>query len=98
MKDASLWARKCDVTGEGMSAGYLLEQEDMYIKYEKDLLSYLKTEYAEDWETDDGRTLSDDFILEDAFDAGYYLYTEWTDKDDMQYIECEGKLYEFEMY
>lgn len=97
MIDATLYARKCDITGEGMSEGYLLEREGMYIKYEDDLVKYLRTEYAEDWEEDD-RTLSDDFVLNDSYEAGYYMWTEWRDKDDMQYLECEGKLYEIELY
>ena len=58
MMDATLWARKCEVTGETMSEGYLV-YDDVTIKEEKDLIEYLRKADPDMWEG-----VSDDFVLE----------------------------------
>lgn len=92
MKDSTLWARKCEVTGEGMSAGYVV-YEDVTIKNEDDLIDYMRKEDPDLWED-----VSDEYLLQEGYHAGDYYYTEWTDLDDMQYIEVDRKLYEIELY
>ena len=92
MKDSTLWARKCAVTGEGMSAGYVVF-EDVTIRNEDELIDYMRKEDPDMWDD-----VSDDFLLRDGYENGDYYYTEWTDLDDMQYIEVDRKLYEIELY
>ena len=36
------YARKCDITSEGMNEGYCILDGMMYIKYEKDMINILK--------------------------------------------------------
>lgn len=91
MKDAILWARKCEMTGEGMSKGYVV-YDDVFISNEDDLIKYMRTEDPSTW-----RDVSDNFLLMEGYETGEYYYTEWVELDEMQYIEVDGKLYEFEL-
>ena len=36
------WARKCDITGQGMNEGFCIEEGMMYIKYDKDMIKHLR--------------------------------------------------------
>lgn len=83
------WARKCDVTGEGMDKGYVVEEGNKYFKYEKDLINYLRQEYGAE-----EKFLSDAFILKEAYNNEEYYFTEW--EEDFQYIEVNGVLTEIE--
>ena len=66
------YARKCDVTGQGMNAGFCICDGAMYIKSEKHMSEHITndTDYAS---------------LEEAYDDDYYYYTEWEDEDDYQF-------------
>ena len=66
------YARQCDVTGEGMNAGFCIGDGAMYIKSEKHMIEHITndTEYAS---------------MEEAYDDEYYYYTEWEDEDDYQF-------------
>ena len=64
------FARTCDVTGEGMNEGFLY-LDTMYFKYEKDLIAQLKKDNK------DNEGMSDDFILNDSYNAETHYYTEW---------------------
>ena len=71
------YARKCDVTGNGMNAGYCICDGEMYIESEKHLSEHITndTEYES---------------VEEAYDDDYYYYTDWSDsdcEDDFQYEE-----------
>ena len=94
-----LYARQCDITGEGMNEGYCIEDGLMYIKYEKDMIKHLREvekkgnlEYDKD--VSEGR-LTDDWLIEDYYKADYYYWTEW-EEEDLQYKEVNGKLIELE--
>ena len=85
------YARACDVTGEGMNEGFCIQDGLMYIKYEKDMIKHLRavekegsTEYTAD--------MTDEFLLNDYYNADYYYYTEWEDEDEFQYEEINGIL------
>jgi hypothetical protein len=88
------FARQCSITGEGMNEGYVYYDGDMYFKYEKDFVMFLRyqNEHIEDiW------NLSDEFILSESYELGEYYYTEWEDEDDYQYYEDEnGKIFEIQ--
>jgi hypothetical protein len=88
------FARQCSVTGEGMNEGYVIGDGDFYIKYEKDLITFLRdnNEFPRENES-----LSDDFIMDEAYNLGEYYYTEWEDEDDYEYCEDEdGNIIEIE--
>jgi hypothetical protein len=81
------FARQCSITGEGMNEGFVYYDGEMYFKYQKDFVMFLKyqNEPIEDiWD------LSDDFILNESYDNGEYYYTEWEDEDDYEYCEDEN--------
>jgi hypothetical protein len=81
------FARKCSVTGEGMNEGFVIGDGDFYIKYEKDLITFLRdnNEFPRENES-----LSDDFIMDEAYNLGEYYYTEWEDENDYEYYEDEN--------
>lgn len=61
------YARKCDVTHEGMNEGWFTS-DDTYIKYEEDLIKWCeKKGYAD---------------RDEAYEDGAMYYTEW-DPDDI---------------
>tara|TARA_R110002096_G_C14077180_1_gene676152 strand:+ start:56 stop:346 length:291 start_codon:yes stop_codon:yes gene_type:complete len=94
------YARKCDVTGNGMNEGFCIKNGEMYIKYEKDLIKHLrdvekKANLEYDKDISEGR-LTDDFLLSDYYECGYYFWTEWECDDDIQYQEVNGVLTEID--
>ena len=90
-----LYARQCDVTEEGMNEGYCIQDGLMYIKYEKDMIKHLREVEREDNPAYD-KGLSDDFLLNDYYEADYYYWTAWECESDLQYEEVNGKLIELE--
>jgi hypothetical protein len=85
------YAKQCSVTGEGMNEGYVYYDGEMYFKYEKDFVLFLRyqNEPIEDiWD------LSDEFILNEAYELGEYYWTEWEDENEYEYYEENGKIFE----
>ena len=76
------WAREDSKTGKGINEGYVIcDGWDYYYFAEKsDLVEYLRRQIS-----DGGEGLSDDFILNDAYDNDVYCYTEWELEDEMYY-------------
>lgn len=68
------YARQCDITGQGMNAGFCIGDGAMYIKSEKHMSEHITndTEYAS---------------MEEAYEDDYYYWTEWEDEDDFQHWE-----------
>lgn len=100
-KEEIYWAKQCDITGEGMNEGFCIDGGHMHIKYEKDMIEWLK---SKDWEFENEYGLLiniaklDDFeLLECAFNDEIYLWTQWFEKEDVQYQEISGKLIEIEL-
>ena len=65
------FARICSVTGEGMNEGYVFEDGEMYFKYEKDLIAFLR-------QREGNNDLSDEYLLDEAYELEEYYYTSWT--------------------
>ena len=86
------YARKCSATGEGMNEGFCYGEGQEYFKYEKDLIKFLR-----EGESEDFNSVSDEFILKEAYDCGEYYYTEWEDESDFQYVMSNGKLVEIDV-
>ena len=79
-KQITKWARRCDITGEGMDEGYCIGEGGMYIKYEKDMLKHIEEEGFDS--------------IDEAYECDYYYWTEWECPEDIQYMEIDGKMYE----
>jgi len=97
-KKIKYWARKCDITQEGMNEGYCIQDGLMYIKHDKDMIKHIREVEKEgndeyDKQVAEGR-LTDDFLLEDYYQADYYYWTEWECEEDIQYKEENNKLIE----
>ena len=84
------YGRQCSITGEGMNEGYLVN-DDTCVKYEADLIKLIRS-----WGADEYNELSDEFILNEAYDNEEYFWTAWEDESDYQYEEVNGKLIEIE--
>ena len=88
--DRILYARQCDITGEGMNEGYCIQDGLMYIKYVEDMIKHLRELDVEL----SLRTPLDEELLNIYYDDDYYYWTEWECEDDLQYEEINGKLIE----
>ena len=66
------FARICSVTGESMNEGYVFGDGEMYFKYEKDFIAFLR-------QRDGNNDLSDEFLLSEAYELEEYYYTEWNE-------------------
>ena len=80
MNESIRYARKCSVTGAGMNKGYVINDGEMYIESEKHLSEHITndTEYES---------------VEEAYEDGYYYYTEWDLWEDEEEFEftIDGK-------
>ena len=92
MEDIKLYPRKCDITGEGMDEGYCIQEGAYYIKYEKDFIKHIRNLEKEDNPdynklVEDGK-LTDEFLINDYYNQGYYYWTEWEELDsEINYTE-----------
>ena len=97
VKDVTLWARQCEISGEGMNEGYFFD-DTMYIANDKDLINTLRSkDYTP--EDEDGNQLqahdmTDQELMEWAYNEEIYYWTEWFDDEDVQYAEIDGVMYE----
>ena len=78
MSNQKTFARKCDVTGEGMNEGYVFGGGTDYFKYEKDALAHAISLGYKD--------------LQESYDDDAHYYTEW--EEDRDYKLVKGKLIE----
>lgn len=98
MKTIIKYARKCDITGEGMNEGYCIQDGLMYIKYEKDMIKHLR-EMVFCFEDEEGNIIdvnsfSDSDLIEWAYNDKYHYWTDWfdtIDEEDEWYTE-DGSL------
>tara|TARA_R110002020_G_scaffold54419_1_gene151739 strand:+ start:6821 stop:7135 length:315 start_codon:yes stop_codon:yes gene_type:complete len=99
--EKNLWARQCDITGEGMNEGWIDDEaiDTHYFKYQKDVIKYIKKTLEEENANGGGLHLwnlnkSNDDILEIGYNIYGIYYTQWECKEDFQYQEINGKLIE----
>ena len=98
MKTIIKYARKCDITGEGMNEGYCIGDGLMYIKYEKDMIKHLR-EMDFCFEDEEGNPIdvnsfSDSELMEWSYNDEYHYWTDWyetLEEEDEWYTE-EGSL------
>ncbi len=74
------FARRCDVTGEGMNEGWVINGGDMYIKYEEDALAHAKEQGY------DSIDAMYEACEEDGESDGFY-WTEWEELDEDEWYE-----------
>lgn len=93
LNESIYYARKCDVTGEGMDEGYCIEDGFMYIKYKKDMIKHLYDIFKSEYPNIDINTISEEY-LENKYceEEDYYYWTEWYEEDDIEYMEVNGKV------
>ena len=80
--NGTLWARKCDATGQGMNEGFVFGDGEKYFSVQSAAI-----EYAQELGYKD---------LDEAYDDEAYYWTEWEDKSEYQYLEVDGKLIEIQ--
>ena len=61
-----------------MNAGFCIGDGDMYIKSEKHMSEHITNDTEYD-------------SMEEAYEDGYYYYTEWEDEDDYQFETQDTK-------
>jgi hypothetical protein len=71
MSETFKFARKCDVTGEGMNEGWVIAGGCSYIKYEADALAHAKEEGYDSIEA----------LFEACEDSDDFYWTEWPEID-----------------
>lgn len=81
------FARRCDATGRGMNEGYVVGEGELYFSEEKYLIDWLRSRGGMD-------NLSDEFILNEAYELDEYYYTEWDEIDDDVHYDAEGNEHE----
>ena len=71
------YARRCDITGKGMNAGYCIGEGAMYIKHELELAAHIQS--GTDYKS-----------VQDAYEDDYFYYTEWDAIDEDQHYTHDG--------
>jgi hypothetical protein len=71
-KSYKLYARLCDVTGEGFNQGYCFGDGESYMKYEKHVIKHLRES-----QSDDEKGLTDAELLAKAVEVDDIVY--WSD-------------------
>lgn len=63
-----VYARKCDITGEGMNEGWVVNDGEMHFKYEADALQWcIENGYRD---------------IDDAYSNDVIYWTEWEEDND----------------
>jgi hypothetical protein len=87
------YARKCSATNTGINEGYVVNDGEYYFANESALLNYLK---GQDFIDSEGLIVSEDRLLEWAYNNEVYYYTEWEDESEYEYQFINGVLTEIE--
>ena len=81
------YARLDSATGRGMNVGFCVNDGEAYFAEREDLIAYLRARNVDEY-----NELSDDFILDEAYELEDYYYTEWEVEDEETYfIEVNGE-------
>lgn len=86
--EGDYYARKCDITGEGMYEGWVVGGGFFYIKHESDAIAYCK----EKW----NQTLQEAYEESEESGGDGFYWTAWEDESDFQYILVDGVLVDYE--
>jgi hypothetical protein len=92
------FARRCDITGRGMNEGWVWVEGIFYTSTLEITIKELRDDIECDaWDFDElGKdeilAMSDDELLEYAYENNVLYYTEW-DEIDGEYYDAEGNEY-----
>lgn len=85
--DGEKFARKCDVTGEGMNEGYCFNDGDSYAKDEESARKFVEG-LGYNWEEE---------LSTIDTDEEWFYWTDWNDcEEDWQYVVVNGVLTDIE--
>jgi hypothetical protein len=90
------FARKCDVTGQGMNCGWVWFDGTFYTSTMEVTLKELRSDIengALDFDeigADELLKMSDDELIQYANECDITYWTEWEDEDDYEYYEDEN--------
>lgn len=91
--EGTKFARKCDITGEGMDEGWFIN--GMYFKYIKDANAHAKTIPNEEHpERGNYKSFNELHESLDEEETDFCYWTQWEMPRDAQYIVKKGKLVE----
>lgn len=85
--DMEKFARRCDATGRGMNEGYVVNDGELYFSNEEHLINWIRSRGGMEG-------LSNEFILDEAYNLEEYYYTEWEELDDDIFYDEDGNEYE----
>lgn len=80
------FARRCDATGRGMNEGYVVGDGELYFSEVEHLISWLRSRGGMDG-------LSDEFILNEAYNEDEYYYTEWEEVDEDEWYDEDWSIH-----
>lgn len=80
-REGELFPRRCSITSEGMESGFCIQDGQAYIKNDDSLLEWWLLEHT---------TYSN---KEEAYEDGYYYWTEWELDTDDRAFDKEGREY-----
>jgi hypothetical protein len=81
------FARRCDITGRGFNEGYVVGDGELFFSEEQHVIDWLRNRGGMDG-------LSDEFILNEAYEQEEYYYTEYDEVDDDEWYDADGNEYE----
>lgn len=89
------YARQCSVTGEGMNAGWVGYDGDIYIKHQCDVIAWIKNEEKCEGgvlhESENAKRVqmyenyTDNQWLDFAYNMDMVYWTEWEDEDEYDF-------------
>ena len=94
------FARRCDATGKGINEGWVWGEGTYYTSTKENTIAELRSDIQDggyDFDelgADELLKLSDDQLLQYAYDNDVLYYTEWEEIDDDYYYDAEGNEYE----
>lgn len=90
------FARKCDVTENGINEGYVWFDGTFYTSTKEVTLKELRSDISDggldfdDIGKEELLKLSDEDLLQYGYDNDIFYWTEWEDEDDFEYYEDEN--------
>jgi len=94
------YARKCDVTGKGMNEGFIWGDGTYYTSTLEITIAELRSDIedgAYDFDemgADEMLAMTDEQLMQYAYDNDVLYYTEWEEIDDDCYYDEDGNEYE----
>jgi len=99
------FSRKCDITGKGMNEGYCWHDGTFYSHTKENTARELRDDIKEDGVMHSGKlsndellAMSDDELLDWAYEEEILYWTEWLDDSDTEdsFYDADGNLYEYD--